>query len=71
MEKKIKKVLAYPGPIICDINAVRNLAVSPKLMAKKLPNGQFASPRLKIWAHSCLAKNSKKHVNSAVEGVIF
>jgi len=46
MEEKIKKVLAYPGPIICDINAVRNLAVSPKLMAKKLPNGQFASPPL-------------------------
>jgi len=46
MEKKIKKVLAYPGPIICDINAVRQLMLSPKLMAKKLPNGQFASPPL-------------------------
>jgi len=46
MEEKIKKVLAYPGPIICDINAVRELMLSPKLMAKKLPNGQFASPPL-------------------------
>lgn len=46
MEEKIKKVLAYPGPIICDINAVRQLTLAPKLMAKKLPNGQFASPPL-------------------------
>jgi len=46
MEKKIKKVLAFPGPIICDINAVKQLILSPKLMAKKLPNGQFASPPL-------------------------
>ena len=46
MEKKIEKVLAYPGPIICDINAVRQLTLSPKLMAKKLPNGQFVSPPL-------------------------
>ena len=46
MEKKIEKVLAYPGPVICDINAVRELMLSPKLMAKKLPNGQFVSPPL-------------------------
>lgn len=46
MDKKIKKVLAYPGPIICEINAVRQLTLSPKLMAKKLPNGQFISPPL-------------------------
>lgn len=46
MEKKIKKVLSYPGPIICDINAVRQLTLTPKLMAKKLPNGQFISPPL-------------------------
>lgn len=46
MEEKIKKVLAFPGPIICDINATRQLMLSPKLMAKKLPNGQFASPPL-------------------------
>ncbi|PIQ73197.1 hypothetical protein COV58_03785 [Candidatus Roizmanbacteria bacterium CG11_big_fil_rev_8_21_14_0_20_36_8] len=46
MKEKIKYVLEYPGPIICDINAVRDLMLSPKLMAKKLPNGQFASPPL-------------------------
>lgn len=46
MDKKIKKVLAYTGPIICEINAVRQLTLSPKLMAKKLPNGQFISPPL-------------------------
>lgn len=46
MKEKIKSVLAYPGPIICEINAVRQLTLSPKLMAKKLPNGQFISPPL-------------------------
>lgn len=46
MEKKIQSVLASSGPILCDINAVRNLMLSPKLISKKLPNGQFVSPPL-------------------------
>ncbi|OGG27113.1 hypothetical protein A2960_00885 [Candidatus Gottesmanbacteria bacterium RIFCSPLOWO2_01_FULL_39_12b] len=46
MEEKIQKVLNFPGPIVCDINAVRELMLRPKLMAKKLPNGQFVSPPL-------------------------
>lgn len=46
MEEKIQSVLNYPGPIVCDINAVRELMLIPKLMAKKLPNGQFVSPPL-------------------------
>lgn len=46
MAKKIKYVLDYPGGILCDINAVRDLMLSPKLIAKKLPNGQFVSPPL-------------------------
>lgn len=46
MEKKIKKVLSFSGPIVCDINAVRELMLTPKLMARKLPNGQFVSPPL-------------------------
>lgn len=46
MEEKIKYVLNYKGPIICDIHALPEMALSQKLMAKKLPNGQFASPPL-------------------------
>lgn len=46
MERKIKKVLAEPGPIVCDINAVRSLMLTPKLMARKDENGQFVSPPL-------------------------
>lgn len=46
MEEKIQKVLNFPGPIVCDISAVRELMLNPKLMAKKLANGQFVSPPL-------------------------
>ena len=46
MEQKIKYVLNYKGPIICDIHALPEMTLSQKLMAKKLPNGQFASPPL-------------------------
>lgn len=46
MEEKIKQVLDEPGPIVCDINAVRNLMLIPKLMARRDENGQFVSPPL-------------------------
>lgn len=46
MERKIKKVLSSRGPMVCVIHAARDLMVTPKLMARKLPNGQFASPPL-------------------------
>lgn len=46
MEAKIKKTLNTKGPVICDINTVRDLMLTPKLSAKKLPNGQFVSPPL-------------------------
>lgn len=46
MKKKIQQVLNEPGPVVCDINAVRNLMLTPKLMAKRDENGQFVSPPL-------------------------
>ena len=46
MEKKIKEVLEYPGPILCDINAVRDLMLTPRLMTQKKPDGTFVSPTL-------------------------
>ena len=46
MEKGIKKVLKTPGPVFCEINSTRDTKLTPKLMAKKLPNGQFVSPPL-------------------------
>ncbi|MFH0749615.1 MAG: thiamine pyrophosphate-binding protein [Candidatus Gottesmanbacteria bacterium] len=46
MEKKIREVLKEPGPIVCDIHAVRNLMLTPKLTTRGLPNGQFESPPL-------------------------
>lgn len=46
MKGKITKVLNTDGPVVCIINTVTNLMLTPKLMAKKLPNGQFISPPL-------------------------
>lgn len=46
MERKIKKVLSEEGPFVCDINSVRDLMLTPKLMARKTPGGQFESPPL-------------------------
>lgn len=47
---KIKYSLAYPGPILCDINAVRDFILTPKLQTKKTPDGQFISPTLEDMA---------------------
>ena len=50
MEEKIKLVLDESGPIVCDINSVRNLMLTPKLMARRDENGQFVSPPLEdMW----------------------
>src|SRR5260221_6622990 len=50
MQKKIAYALKYPGPIICDINALRNMSLAPKLITKKKPDGTFYSPPLEdMW----------------------
>lgn len=46
MERKIKYVLNHKGPILCDINAVRELMLTPRLMTQKKPDGTFVSPTL-------------------------
>lgn len=46
MEGKVKYVLNYKGPILCDINAVRELMLTPRLMTQKKPDGTFVSPTL-------------------------
>lgn len=50
MNKKIKYVLNYPGPIICDINALKDFSLTPKLLTKKRTDGSFYSPPLEdMW----------------------
>lgn len=46
MIKKIKQVLAYPGPVLCDINTTTDLTLTPKLQTKKTSDGKFVSPPL-------------------------
>ncbi len=50
MKEKIKYVLSYPGPIICDINALKNMPLTPKLLTRKRADGTFYSPCLEdMW----------------------
>jgi acetolactate synthase-1/2/3 large subunit len=50
MKAKIKYVLNYPGPIICDINALKDMSLTPKLLTKKRADGSFYSPALEdMW----------------------
>lgn len=46
MKAKIEQVLRSSGPIVCDINSVRDLVLTPKLMTKKTQDGKFVSPPL-------------------------
>lgn len=46
MKRKIEMVLRSKGPIICDIHTVRNLMLTPKLIARRRSDGQFESPPL-------------------------
>jgi len=50
MVAKIKYALDYPGPILVDINAVRDFVLTPKLQTKKLSDGRFVSPPLEDMA---------------------
>ncbi|PIR13739.1 acetolactate synthase [Candidatus Falkowbacteria bacterium CG11_big_fil_rev_8_21_14_0_20_39_10] len=43
MEKKIKSVLVYPGPVICEILLSPEQEFSPKASSKRLPDGSFVS----------------------------
>lgn len=50
MKEKIKYVLDYPGPILCDINALKDMSLTPKLLTRKRPDGSFYSPSLEdMW----------------------
>ena len=46
MDRKIKYVLNYKGPILCEINAVRELTLTPRLMTQRKADGTFVSPTL-------------------------
>lgn len=50
MEAKIRYALTYRGPMVVDINSVRDLALTPKVQTKKLPDGTFISPTLEYMA---------------------
>ena len=46
LEKGIKKILAMPGPVVCEVDCTENYTFMPKLSARKLPDGTLVSPTL-------------------------
>ena len=46
IDKKIKKVLTYKEPVICEVMTEKNYIFQPKLSSKKLEDGTMVSSRL-------------------------
>ena len=46
VEKGLKKVLAMPGPVVCELDCTPDYTFAPKLSARKLPDGTMVSPTL-------------------------
>lgn len=46
IEKTIQQVLAFDGPVICEVMVNSDYIFSPKLSAKQLPDGSMVSPSL-------------------------
>ena len=46
VENEIKKVLSQKGPVVCELDCTSDYIFSPKLSARKLPDGTLVSPSL-------------------------
>ncbi|WP_428074526.1 thiamine pyrophosphate-binding protein [Candidatus Avelusimicrobium luingense] len=46
LKKGIARVLAAKGPIVCEVDCTEDYIFSPKLSARKLPDGTMISPTL-------------------------
>lgn len=46
LSKQIKNVLQTKGSVLCEVITETNYSFSPKLSAKKLPDGTMISPSL-------------------------
>ena len=46
LEQGIKRVLALPGPMVCELDCTSDYTFAPKLSARKLPDGTMVSPTL-------------------------
>ena len=46
LEKQIARVLKMQGPVVCEVMCTEDYIFSPKLSARKLPDGTMVSPTL-------------------------
>jgi acetolactate synthase I/II/III large subunit len=50
LEDDIRRVLAAPGPVVCDVHVVLDEVRQPRLSSAQLPNGSFVSKPLEdLW----------------------
>jgi len=50
LAEEIRRVLATPGPVICDVHIVLDETRQPRLASVQLPDGSFVSKPLEdLW----------------------
>jgi acetolactate synthase-1/2/3 large subunit len=50
LEKEIRRVLAMPGPVVCDVHIILDEVRQPRLSSVQLPDGSFVSKPLEdLW----------------------
>jgi acetolactate synthase-1/2/3 large subunit len=50
LRSELRRVLARPGPLVCDVSMVRDEVRAPRLSSVQLPDGSFVSAPLEdLW----------------------
>ena len=62
MKEEISKVLKENGPLVCEIMTEKEYAFTPKLSAKKLPDGTMVSPSLEDMSPFLSEKEMKENM---------
>ena len=48
--EEVRRVLAHPGPIVCDVHVVRDEVRMPRQVSAQKPDGSFESTPLEdLW----------------------
>jgi acetolactate synthase I/II/III large subunit len=62
MKGKISQVLAFDGPVLCDVAISRDYIFSPKLSSRRLPDGTIVSPSLEDMYPFLSAEELKQNI---------
>lgn len=62
LQQMIRRVLASKGPVVCQVDCTADYIFSPKLSARKLPDGSLQSPSLEDMFPFLPRKEYKKNM---------